>query len=255
MTIRLRWKRVASHFAISAFLVLVIGWLALIASQWQFRRRAEMLLADVKSLELSRSSNVDVQKLMTRWGTSSDTYTDCSEGDCRYSILISHLSPYYPPFVLEEGPHLVTRALEFAGLRGSEVKASFSVEHGTLVSKEFDIDVPLPLSQWLGPKGHFWLKSEIGSVYWPSLDVASVESSRMRYSTPSQNDEHLNRGFVQARIRLVANFTPAESVQEQSALMDFRFDCITRWRACSSRGELLPQAEKEFSDDIAAARQ
>jgi hypothetical protein len=226
----------------------------MMARQWLFRMRAESLLADIKSLNVDRSSWADAQTLMTHWGRWGGWYGSCSDRDCSYNIRIYHLPLVYPAFVFEDGPHLTTRILELSGLRSAAVTASFHVVHGVVREKGFGMSVALPVSKWITPKSGFWLTDRIGSTYWPSLDVASFEGTKLRGANPSTVAKHPNRGFIQRRTILEASFTPEEIPAERAALTDFHFDCITRWVACSSLEELLPRAEEEFKADIAAER-
>jgi len=241
-----RYRTRISALFVAALLFLSIGWLAMEARQRLFRARAEALLADIKSLELNRSSWSDTQRLMTRWGKCGGSYGNCDPENCSYSIRIYHLPLVHPSFVFEEGPHIGARILELAGLRSAVVTAGFHVVHGVVTDKGFGVEVALPVNQWINPGGSFWVKDEVGSSYWPSLDVAFLEGAKLGQSNPFTIAKHPNRGFVQRRIRLEASFTPEESQEEQAALTDFHFDCITRWTPCTSRRELLPRAEEEF---------
>jgi len=216
--------------------------------------RAEALLSDIKSLDVNRSSWSDAQRLMTRWGKWGQWYGSCDSEDCNYNVRIPHLSLVYPAFLFGEGPHFGTRLLELIGLRSAAATAEFRVVHGTVINKGFGIDVALPVSHWIVPEGGFWLTDRLGSTYWPSLEVAFSERTILNYSNAYSLAKHPNRSIVQRRIQLLAEFTPEESTEEQSSLTDFRFDCITRWTACSSRRELLPKAEEEFETDLAAER-
>ena len=227
-------------------LVLIASWLGLEVSQWLFRTRAERLLADIKSLQVNHSSWSDAQTLMFRWGKWGGWYGSCTPEDCRYSITVRHFSLIYPGFVFEEGPHLGARILESLGLRSAGVSATFHVVHGIVTEKGFGMSAALPVSNWITPNGGFWLKDEIGSTYWPSIDVASFEGAKLRGATPFTIGRNPYRGFVQRRILLEASFTPEEAPTEQAALMDFHFDCITRWKGCTNRAQILPQAESEF---------
>lgn len=147
--------------------------------------------------------------------------------------------------MLVEGPHIGARALQLVGFRSAGVTATFQVSHGLVTSKGFGMSVALPVNMWITPNGDFWLRSKDGSAYWPTLDVAFREATKPD-STLDQLAEHPHRSFIQRRILLEASFTPDESSEEKAALTDFHFDCITRWRPCTNRGEILPRAEEEF---------
>jgi hypothetical protein len=238
MTARFRWTRT---FAV-AFCLLGLVWLVMEARQWLFRARAEALLADIKSLELDRSSWSDAQKLMARWGRWGGWYGSCNSDGCSYYVEIYHLPLVYPEFGFEEGPHIGVRILELVGLRSAAVSARFRVVHGVVVNKGFGYSVALPVSRWITPGGDFWLKDRIGSTYWPTLDVAFRESAKLGESIPYAIAIHPNRSLVHRRTILEVHFTPEEAPEERAALTDMRFDCISRWIACSNREELLPAA-------------
>jgi hypothetical protein len=244
MTSALLRKKIRFLLAV-ALLLPITGWLVMEARQWLFRARAEALLSDIKSLELNHSSWSDAQTLMTRWGKWGSWYRNCNSEDCDYTILIGHLPQVYPDFVFVEGPHLGARALQLVGLRSAGVTARLRVSHGLVTRKGFGMSVALPVSKWITPGGDLWLREKNGSSYWPTLDVAFQEKAKPD-STPDQFAEHPNRGFIQRRILLEASFSPQESPDEQAALTDFHFDCITRWRPCTNRSEILPRAVEEF---------
>jgi hypothetical protein len=112
------------------------------------------------------------------------------------------------------------------------------------------LSVALPVSQWISPKSGFWLEQPIGSTYWPTLDVAFREGANLKVVGETNIlAGHPNRRISPRRTILEANFTPEETAEKQAALMDIHFDCITRWRACSTRGELLPGVEEEYEAD------
>jgi hypothetical protein len=135
------------------------------------------------------------------------------------------------------------------GLRSAAVGAHIHVVHGIVTNKGLGYSVALPVSQWITPGGGFWLKDRIGSTYWPTLDVAFREAAMLGDSIPSTIAIHPNHSLIHRRTILEVHFTPEEALQEQAALMDMHFDCITRWIACSTRGQLLPEAAAEENTD------
>jgi hypothetical protein len=243
-----KWKKTSRYLVVVVCLLGFI-WLVMQASQWLFRKRAEALLGDIKSLQLNRSSWSDAQKFMTRWGSWGGWYGICNSEDCSYSVQIYHLPLVYPAFAFEEGPHIGTRILQSVGLRSAAVSARFHVVHGIVTNKGFGYSVALPVSQWITPGGGFWLKERIGSTYWPTLDVAFREAAKLGDSIPYTIAMHPNRSLIHRRTILEVHFTPEEAAEKQAALTDMRFDCITRWIACSDRGELLPAAAMEDDAD------
>jgi hypothetical protein len=251
MATRRRGKRTL-RLVVAVFCLLGFIWLVMQARQWLFRMRAEALLGDIKSLQLNRSSWSDAQKLMARWGSWGEWYGTCNSEDCSYSVQIYHLPLVYPASAFQEGPHVGARILQLIGLRSAAVSARFHVVHGIVTNKGFEYSVALPVSQWTAPGGGFWLKEKIGSAYWPTLDVAFREAAKLGDSIPYTIATHPNHSLVRRRTILEVHFTPEEAPEGQAALTDMRFDCITRWTACSNRGELLPAAAAE---ELADSRQ
>jgi hypothetical protein len=238
-----------------AAVLIAAGWLAIETSQILFRTKAETLLAATQSLEVNRSTWPDAQKLISQWGKWGGYYGDCNSEHCRYSVAICHLCSLQPSSVLENGPRLGTRILEAVGLHSSGAIATFEVKHGVVAMKKFTLTTALPVSKWTTPESRFWLQaSKVGSTYWPSVDVTALEANEIQ-STSVQIIRHPNRSFLRRRITLEASFTPNESAEERAALMDFHFDCITRWFPCTSRQELLPRAEAEFNEDVRLSNQ
>jgi hypothetical protein len=139
-----------------------------------------------------------------------------------------------------DGPHIGARVLDHVGLRSSRVFAGFNVVHGAVTNKDFGMGVALPFRDWGVPNG----------TYWPSLDAHFSEGATLRYDNPHFRASRPNHAFVQRRILLEASFTPEESPEERAALMDFHFDCITRWLSVRSfRCTSLPPRLKPQEED------
>jgi hypothetical protein len=180
--------------------------------------------------------------LMKRWGKWGRWYGSCDSEDCQYSISMNDPLFNAPQFVFvyENALHAGARVLDRVGLRTSQAFAGFHVVHGVVTNKRFGMSVALPFRDWGIPDG----------TYWPSLEVQFSEGATLRYDNPRFLASRPNHAFVQRRSLLEANFTQEESPEEMAALMDFHFDCITRWSPCLKRAELLPRADEEFETDV-----
>jgi len=53
--------------------------------------------------------------------------------------------------------------------------------------------------------------------------------------------QHL-KGYLQV------SFSPNEDPSEQSALMDFRFACLTQLRPCETEAEILPEGARMLQE-------
>ena len=220
----------------SLLILLVVVWGAARYRQLIFRRKAEALFVDIKSLELQRSTWSDAQMLVTRWGRSGTSNGDCNApAGCTYRIEIDDWLFDGPEFVYQEGPHIGARILDQVGLRNSRAFAEFNIARGVVTTRTFGMSVTLPFRDWGIPLS-----------YWPSLDASFSEREALGVSDPVSGGMPPLHTLHMRRIRLEALFTPQESMAEQKALMDFRFDCITQWHPCESRAEIMPEAEEQF---------
>ena len=222
--------------------LVVIAWLAAEGRQWLLRRRAERLLADIKSFDLNHTSWSEAEKLMKRWGKWGGWRGRCDSNECQYWINLDDYLFDTQLRAYENGPHMRAHLLDYAGLRSTEVFAEFVVAHGVVISKSFGMSVASPVQDWGAPK------------YRQSLEASFSETATLRYDNPHFRASRPNRAFFERRMRLVANFTPEESPEERTALMNFQFDCITRWSPCQSRAELLPRANEEYEAEIDQVR-
>lgn len=87
-----------------------------------------------------------------------------------------------------------------------------------------------------------------GGAYVPELAVSSNEVSgfhdfeKEAYSQPSYPFRIARR--MKGPYGVIVKFTQDESTVEQAALMDFRFDCMTRLIPCKDESEILAEGSK-----------
>jgi hypothetical protein len=228
----LKWSR---RCLLALLLLPSIAWVTAKGAQWVLRYQGVRLLADVHALEINRSTEADVQALMGRWRRWSFTQTGCGDDKCNSRILITHVMPsIFREDSYEGNRNFLARVLDNLGLRSEAVLASMTTIHGVVTTKGFAEDVGLPMRDW-------FLR---GGAYVPDLDIWSGESSEFNsreqlYSLPIHpfRVAHFSKGPY----GLTITFTPQESAEEQSALMDFQLNCLTRFIPCRSEGEVLPE--------------
>ena len=98
MALTSRWRRV---LRIAAFTlgVLLLGTVASVRIQQQILRwRAERLLADIRELQLGKSTWADAQKIMTRWGAWGFYEGSCTEKRCGYQIAMQDIYQGFPVY-------------------------------------------------------------------------------------------------------------------------------------------------------------
>jgi len=86
MTIGKRWGRVLRVFGVTV-LVLIAGLAAFVQIQQHILRwRAERLLADIREIQMGKSTWADAQKLMYRWGAWGSYTGACTAQSCNYRV-------------------------------------------------------------------------------------------------------------------------------------------------------------------------
>src|SRR5664280_296857 len=79
---------------VTALVLLAAVWASGEGAQWLLRRRAQDLLADVRSLDVNRSGWPDAQRLMTKWGAYAAAGTGpCTLDACTYRIDLLQVLP------------------------------------------------------------------------------------------------------------------------------------------------------------------
>ncbi len=209
-------------------LLLLMAWTALWLRQWQFRRHAEQLHADVLNLHINGTTKADAESLVHRWQHWSTTVVQCKKSsDCEYIIELNNQLPDAPQFVYEDSPHVISRMFDHLGLRSSRASARVLISQGTVSEKSLGLDVSLPTSMW-----------HRNQTYWPALEAGFIERDQPGlHSSDGASDHHY---IHYRRIRLEALFTTEESEATQRAFTDLRFECITRWRPCLREDQIAP---------------
>jgi hypothetical protein len=158
------WMRRA---LLAAIVLLGLAWLAAFADQWWLRWRGHKLLAEVRSIEVGKTSEADVRRLIAEWNSARLREVHyCPDEGCDYGALYFTHLPEHPIGYPDKGirnwlPRLASRM----GLRRSGVMADLKVKDGVVVSKSFAEVVGLPPRVWFDRKG----------AWVPDLMVSSRE--------------------------------------------------------------------------------
>ena len=229
------WSR---RVAVAVLCLMGGAWICAEASQWIFRRQAECLLTDVKSIYVGQQS-AEAESVLRKWRSKGVINEGCNgdnNANCYFFISIRHTFPEFLRGSPENSArNIIPAALDFMGLRNSVAGAGVQAERGVVVSRQYWEEVDLPVRDW-------FLR---GGAYVPSLAVSAVENDQFRspYERAHINPSH---PFRKARrfkgpYGLGVDFTTEESASERAKLMDFRFSCITQFFPCSNEQEILPE--------------
>jgi hypothetical protein len=210
------------------------GWVSGEIEQHVLRSHAEHLLADIRALNVDRSTWADVQPVMTRWSSSSVPKGSCTPLACTYEIDLVQTLPI--EFVGSPDPgakNLLARLMDHIGLRSTAARAGFTIDHGVVITKWFGEQVTLPVRDWIATDG-----------YIPYLSVASTETTQFSDRVKGHPLLYPNRLAIHVKTYLDIAFSPAEDASERTLLMDFNFSCITRFQPCESEGAILPEGQR-----------
>lgn len=217
-------------------LVLATLWLTLFAvvqvGQRIARRRAERLLADIRSLQLEKSTWTDAHAVMQRWGKWGHYDGTCDANSCEYRIRFEDWT-FDSIERLTDGdvrkdflwiPLELTVFLLDAQL--PEVEGSISVTNSIVTHDGFSLLTAI--TPFGGTKSRTSQTLHPERLYlWPEPDPHPDYTLMVRSGTS---------GYF------FTEFTPAAKPEDVKWLTDFDFSCITRLVPCGKMGDLLPAA-------------
>jgi hypothetical protein len=223
----------ARGLAIAILILLCLAWAFAEAEQQLLSHRAQQLLSGIRPLEAGRSTWSGVQPLLRTWSDQTTTKGPCTFDACTAQIDLVEALPAIAIGTPGTGAHnWLPRLVDHLGLRGSSAaRAGIVVEHGIVTARWFGEQVSLPVRDW-----------HPTDDYVPYLSVSSSETSELAKFTAGQTLLHPNRMVQHKASYIAVTFSPQEDAAEKSALMDFRFDCITRFSPCESHAGILPEA-------------
>lgn len=245
-------------------LILVAGQI----EQRVFRRRAELLLSQVQSLELRKTSWHDAQVQLQQWSSNRDFDNTCDAHECSLQItldefIFGHFVQRNPFVKLDDyfrwrlklsydtGPfermeYALRQAYLRVGGRPARVMAKVGMRDGTVWSKGFYL--------WIEAYGHpigwsgNW-RTEftlIGSAYSVSRFERGfgelVDSQLMLHP-------YYSIGRPSGCTICVAGwaiFTPFAAPADVYRLMQMDLSCLTRWRHCLTQSDIMPVAWAQY---------
>ena len=220
----------------AALLVTLLLAAAIRLDQDILRWRAERLQADIKSLELRKSTYADARRLENRWLA----YT--REGACRpqwcdLQIYIQNTSSRHSMFLVN---HPAALAI-YRGLGGrlASVYSTIAIRENLLWEKGIGLMVGATATWPDGSRTDYAL---MGRVETDSLPWLSARHPEYHIGGPS--------GCMGCRAGWV-KFTAFADPKDVSRLTDLNFSCITRWKQCTEQADVLPTAWNEMQAEIA----
>jgi hypothetical protein len=219
----------------------VVGWLvvglcaiplalalAIRVDQYLLRKNADHLLADLKSLEMRRSTYGDARAVIDRW------HDNIREGPCRPSwcdVEIS-LGDFLARHTFLAYHQKLADAYRLLGGRPAMIEGSIRVRNNVVWGK--GIVAYIESHAVSGSDGLYF--TVIGQARSGSPSVVSLLHPEYAIGTP---------GGCTACTEAYVVFTPYADPADVKRLMDIDFSCLTRWHPCETNADILPTAWNE----------
>ena len=247
MTFHVRWGLVFRIAGI-ALLALVACLFAFVQIQQHLLRwRAERLLADIRAIQMGKSTWADAQQLMNRWGAFGSWESECSARTCKYKIFVA---PQYESIMVR-----IDQFAEFVGpVDGrwglwldwiwSRLGADPGFASGGFIVKDGDI-----WGKWFSV--NLAVQDRTGFDIHEYLLTGGASSATHFYHERNAVLEHPEYyqgrpGACEGCIAAYAEFTPfADSAVTNRLLDDINLDCLTRlFPRCRGASDVMPEATK-----------
>jgi hypothetical protein len=227
--------------------VLVLALIAVVVGiqmdQILLRKRAEQLLADIKLLQVRRTTFTEAEQLLHRWKSVTKRDGDCSR-KCGLDILLQD-------FAYEHGSFLGSRMLSaYMRLGGhpARVRVGIGLRDGIVWSES--VGVYVEVAPYHDDTGTFSQYSLLGGASFGS-DPPTKNRNDLH---PAYAFEGLGGGCEVCQ-RISVLFTPDASPSDINRLMQFDLGCLTRWRhPCRRQGDIMPAAWRQYLDEEVAGR-
>jgi fumarate reductase subunit D len=255
-------------FAISAIGALLLITLALKVDAYVLRHRAGSLLADVRSVEVRKTTLAEARRDLQKWQKET-LYFETGEDKWRFWIsLADGMTSMEGRYMQNESMLGSIRwmkwASRFFGRREVEVAALIDVHRGIVSGKSFTVIVQTPpedgwnhgllgtvetvsrfyAEDWVGPGGQI-VQTLIHPDYL--LDHRRID---LNADTPA---------YFMGTSAMLVQVTPYADPAVTRHFEDFDLSCVTRWFSCRSVAELMPTAWTEYRQDqsrvLAAVKQ
>jgi hypothetical protein len=211
-------------------MIIFIAAAAVRVDEYLLRRNAEHFLADLKSLELRKSTYQDARLVMDRWKDSIHQEGPCQPNRCDVEIGIGDFWNHHWEFFTHH--QKLEQLWRVLGGRPAQIDGYIRVRKGIV---------------W--GKGIRALVVSYSAEHEEDVDLIG----RMGSGSPSfisllhpEYDVGLGRITTGAfTLGAYAEFTPYADPADIRRLMDIDFSCLTRWHSCQTGADIAPSAWNE----------
>lgn len=257
--------------AIGVCAVLILVLVASQVGQHIFRRRTELLLAQIQSLELGKTSWQDAQRQLKGWARETGLDDRCNQTECSKEIKLTEPAWLFVPRPLfvrlddylrwrlrlsyNQGPFarmaqtVLLPGYMLMGGRPARIVAIVGMRDGVVWSKEFAVsietywhDIPeFSQDRWI----EYSLMADTRSV--PQIDFSARTWDRDRLQLTLHPNYLISRpSGCEICILGYVHFTRYADPGDIHRLMQLNLSCLTRIRPCVDQTDIMPAAWKQY---------
>lgn len=209
---------------------------------WVFRGRAERLLRDIQSMNITHTTFQQVSSIFLRWNGSGGFRAPCSEQRCDFGLAIVE------PVVWRNNSKLIPILLPFYRFLGGHpaiARVGVNVRNGIVEAKYYSLSIEAPpIVSADGRSLTYYLEANISTA--PKIDVKDQGIQAINRHPTYQIGSNACLGCVEIRV----TFTPAADPADVRRLSQINFSCLTRQRPCRTKEDIMPIAASEGLQEI-----
>jgi hypothetical protein len=210
--------------------VVLIPAAAIRVDHYLLRRDAERLLADLKSLEMRKSTYQDARRVIDRWDDHMHQEGPCQPYWCDVRIDLSDFFQRHYMFLVSH--QSLVRAYQLLGGRPALIDSCIRVRNNIVWGEGISSHIAVAVR---GQDGEHFYFTVIGSV---------GSGSRIGPPRHPEYGVHSMSGCTLCSDTSVV-FSPYADPADVKRLMDVNFSCLTSWRPCETTADILPTAWNE----------
>jgi hypothetical protein len=256
-----RWKRILAFGALAVVGLAISAVAALHLDEYIVLARAERLERGFEKVVVGKTTIAEARGILRVSGSGSET-VEQRVGETGAALSVYLNGPLVRRLVKLLGTHpeterKFTQACLLMGVHPSLISVRAISRGGVVTEKEFTVTVASPSES----ESAKWLSGWVSVA--PELPLRGIQldfPKRELQIHPEYVVGH-NKGVssgpgypIEAEyIRL--KFTPAANPADFQRLTRFNLDCLARWRPCRTAADLMPEAWKQFKQDLGSSKE
>lgn len=235
-----RTIRLIAYCALGLFAAYLALAAALHIQQYVLRRRAERLLADVQSLRVRQATFDQAQEVFAHWRSWGSYDLPCSRENCHFSIALDDLGRMPGTQAWYEWAFCLYRSV---GSRLAAARASIWVRDGVVSRVSFELEVYVyPFVDASGRTVSYPLIGRLRGVSRLEPDAFSYGQSHPEYKIGGPSG-------CTSCVMIWFTYSPYAPAADLRRAGEPNFACITAWRPCRTKGDIMPGAMAQVAVD------